>query len=208
MEEVTKSPRRLPSLAKINNVLLGLIILITGYIIIAPLAPMATYWWGEHFGHTSQHLQKQIQARQNPTGGVVPPPVPQGEHLLVPTMQLDADVLEGTSIYTVNKGIWHRPKSSSPDKGGNTVLVGHRFTYTNPRGIFYYLNKVKIGDNIALDWNGVQYEYKVREIKEVPPTDLSVEANTTNPQLTLYTCTPLWAPHDRLVVIADLESRA
>lgn len=200
-------PAHRPSLASINNGLLVLIVLITSYIIVAPFAPAITYWWGEHVGHTSRNLSAQIHARQQPTGGTQLPAIGPGEQLLVPAMQLDAPVLEGTSIYTVNKGIWHRPHSSTPPQGGNTVLVGHRFTYTNPRGIFYYLNKLHTGDTIALNWNGVQYAYKVRETKVVPPTDLAVEANTAKPQLTLYTCTPLWAPHNRLVVVADLESQ-
>lgn len=123
-------------------------------------------------------------------------------------MQLDAEVFEGASIYTLNKGLWHRPNTSTPDKGGNTVIAGHRFTYTNPHGILYYLDKVSMGDEIGLYWNNVRYLYKVTEIKVVEPTAVQIEDNTADARLTIYTCTPLWSPHQRLVVIAKLESKS
>ena len=96
----------------------------------------------------------------------------------------------------------------TPDRGGNTVLIGHRFTYTTPRGVFYYLNKVKLNDEIGLWWNNKEYLYRVSGIKEVKPTDTAVENATTQPQLTLFTCTPLWLPKDRLVVVAQLETKS
>lgn len=197
-----------PSLKQINSVLLALIILINGYIVAAPFAPRVSYWWGEHVSHRSKQLQTQLmQARPAmATHSAQEPVIPKDNRLIVPTMQLDAPILEGSSVWTVNKGIWHRPSSSTPDKGGNTVLVGHRFTYTNPKGIFYYLDRVKIGDTIGIYWHGTKYIYRVTDSFVVPPTATRVEASTDDSRLTLYTCTPLWAPKDRLVVVATLES--
>ena len=94
------------------------------------------------------------------------------------------------------------PHTSTPDKGGNTVLVGHRFTYKNPEGVFYHLDKVQLGDAITLHWQGNAYDYEVAEIKVVPANEISVEDNTAEPQLTIYTCTPLWSVKNRLVIIA------
>ncbi len=54
-------------------------------------------------------------------------------------------------------------------------------------------------------WQGKQYVYKVASVSVVPPSDGSVEDNTAQAELTLYTCTPLWSPTHRLVVVADLE---
>lgn len=106
----------------------------------------------------------------------------------------------------LDKGIWRYPKGSTPDKGGNTVLIGHRFTYTNPRGVFYYLNKVAIGDEIGVFWNSKEYLYKVTTITVVDPHNTSIEDATSDARLTLFTCTPLWLPKDRLVVVAELET--
>jgi sortase A len=122
-------------------------------------------------------------------------------------MLLDQPILEGRDTYAIlNKGIWRWPASSTPDKGGNTVLLGHRFTYTNPRGVFYFLNKVKVGDEVGVVWQNTTYRYKVSGVKVVPPTDTSILNATEKPTLTLYTCTPLWWPKDRLVITAQLEN--
>jgi len=195
-----------PRLARINNFLLACIVVVNGYVIMAPLLPNIGYWWGEHFYHTSQKLQATLKTpvATQKTG----PSIPAENRLIVPSMQLDATIYDGQSAATLSKGLWRRPLSSTPDKGGNTVIAGHRFTYTNPKGIFYYLNKVQIGEQIGVYWQGTKYVYKVTGIRIVPPTEISVESPTADARLTLYTCTPLWAPHQRLIIIAKLEPQA
>jgi LPXTG-site transpeptidase (sortase) family protein len=194
------------SYRRANNVLLVLIVLINGYIISAPFLPAARYWWQEHVQHTSQKLSTQLHTPVTQgTPGNNQVKAPQENRLVVPAMQLDAEVFEDADMSALNKGLWHRPATSTPDKGGNTVIAGHRFTYTNPTGIFYYLDKVKVGDPIGLWWQQKRYLYTVTSVRTVPPTEISVEDNTSDPRLTLYTCTPLWAPHDRLVVVAEQQ---
>jgi LPXTG-site transpeptidase (sortase) family protein len=186
---------------KINNVLLALIILINAYVIAGPFLPGLLFHWESHSGKR-QHLQARIHA-----GAKLQP---QPNSIIIPSMLLDQPVLEGTianQYKVLNNGIWRWPRGSSPDRGGNTVLIGHRFTYTNPRGVFYFLNKVKMGDEVGVVWNNKSYAYKVAGINEVPPNDTAIENNTTQPELTLFTCTPLWLPKHRLVVVAKLETK-
>lgn len=197
--------RRLFRIHTANNFLLVAIILVNGYIVAAPVMPMITFWWNEHFGHASQQLTENLHkptASTSSKPAVVPPKT---NRLIVPAMQLNTQIYEGPDMRTLNKGIWHRPGTSSPDKGGNTVIAGHRFTWTDPQGIFYYLNKVKKGDEIGVWWQQKRYLYRVTTITVVPPTEVSVENNTRDNRLTLYTCTPLWSPHQRLVVVAEQE---
>jgi LPXTG-site transpeptidase (sortase) family protein len=40
------------------------------------------------------------------------------------------------------------------------------------------------------------------ESKIVDPSAVEIEAPTTQKQLTLYTCTPIWTAKERLVIIA------
>lgn len=127
--------------------------------------------------------------------------IPTDSRLVIPKIALDQHIYEGTSPYLVNKGVWARPNTSTPPKGSNTVLVGHRFTYDGP-ATFYNLDKVAVGDPIVVYWRGKEYDYKVSETKVVPPTAIDVEAPTKDPQLTIYTCTPLWSAKNRLVVVA------
>lgn len=195
-----------PPLPLVNTSLLLAIVAINGYIILAPVAPAVSFWWSEHTHHTSQKLARQLHAA--PPKATASASVSLENRLLIPSMQLDATVYEGTSMYTLNKGLWHRPNTTAPDKGGNTVIAGHRFTYTNPQGILYYLDKVHLGDEIGLYWSGTRYLYKVSEVKVVEPTAVQIEDNTPDARLTIYTCTPLWSPHQRLVVVATLESKS
>lgn len=123
--------------------------------------------------------------------------------LYIPSIGAMGPIIEGTAPKTVDKGLWRRPATSEPGKGGNTVIVGHRFSYNH--GVvqpFYHLDKVKIGDTIYVLWNGQKYTYNVTDKKVVNKSEISVEAPTSSEQLTLYTCTPVWNPIDRLVVIA------
>ena len=185
-------------LARINTLLLVAIILINGYIVLLPIAPQIAFWSNNHSQPAIQ-LEAKIHAI-SPTCHV-----PEADQLIIPSMGFDEPINIGKTAITLRKGLWLRPNGSTPDKGGNTVIVGHRFTYTNPRGVLYYLNKVHTGDEIGVWWQNKHYVYKVDQVKEVSPSTESVEAPTANTQLTIYTCTPLWLPHDRLVVVAGLE---
>lgn len=194
------------SLKKTNNLLLALIILLNVYVIAGPILPALLFRWQSHSGR-QQQLQREIR------GALSKPPPSQSHQLnsiIIPRMLLNQPIYEGTianQYKTLDKGIWRWPNSSTPAQGGNTVLIGHRFTYTKPQGVFYFLNKIKLGDEMAVIWNDKAYAYKVISINQVPPNDTAIENNTPYSELTLFTCTPLWLPKDRLVVVASLESQ-
>lgn len=193
-------------LSRINTLLLALIILINGYIIIAPVIPIISFWWADHDGHRAAELHQQLHPPKTVPSSAAP--VNHENSVIIPSMLLDQPIHEGpvTQTYAIlNKGIWRWPASSTPDKGSNTVILGHRFTYTQPKGVLYYLNKVKLNDEIGLWWNNKLYTYKVSDIREVDPSSASIENPTNDARLTIFTCTPLWLPHDRLVVVAELE---
>jgi sortase A len=185
-----------------NLILVILIIVVNLYTITAPLLPGITFWWQSH--HTQRHQQLSAEVAKQPAKK-------QPNHVVIPDMLLDKPIYDGPISKTyriLDKGIWRYPLTSQPGQKGNTVLIGHRFTYTNPRGVFYSLDKVKIGSQIAVFWNNKKYLYQVTTIKVVPNTDLSVEAQTTDTRLTMYTCTPLWHPVNRLVVVAKPEVKS
>ncbi len=194
------------ALNRVNTGLLASIIIINSYIILAPQYPKLSYWWQTKHGQTQQTLSKQVHTQAS-----TPTVKTQSNTLVVPSMLLNTPILEGTvadTYKTLDKGIWHWPLGSTPDKGGNTVLIGHRFTYTNPKGIFYYMDKVQVGDEIGLTWNGTAYTYKVSSVQVVDPSDTSITDPTTDARITMYTCTPLWNPTHRLVVVAELETKS
>ena len=186
-------PPRL-SLRNFNNLLTAVVGILSLYIIAAPYLPQFG-WWIEH--------DSPIKTIVRPEKATKPPAEQaiKGDKLFIPSLDMEENVYGG-GIASLSKGVWRVQKTSTPDKGGNTVLVGHRFTYKDPTGVFYHLDKVKKGDPITVHWQGKAYEYRATDIKVVPSTEVSVEDNTKDQQLTIYTCTPLWSVKNRLVVIA------
>jgi LPXTG-site transpeptidase (sortase) family protein len=192
-------------IAKANNALLLAIIIVNGYIVAAPLLP-ALLFHLQNYDQKYKQLSLAIQPKSSPR---TTRKKPQPNHLIIPNMLLDQPIYDGpvSQEYKIlNEGIWRYSNGSSPDRGSNTVLIGHRFTYTDPRGVFYYLNRLGLGDSIGLWWNNKEYVYNVSAIHEVPSHDVAIENPSTKPELTLFTCTPLWLPRDRLVVTAGLET--
>jgi LPXTG-site transpeptidase (sortase) family protein len=185
-----------------NTALSGIVLVFGLYIILLPVLPNAQFWLKRH----TQAPPRLVQQNTHPS--FTPGPhedIPTQNTLVVPAMDLQEPINEGLTAAALAKGVWHRPRTSNPTQASNTVLVGHRFTYTNPQGVFYHLDKVKVGDPLVLYWEGDKYVYKVERVFVVPPTAAEIEQPTVRPTLTLYTCTPLWSAHDRLVVQAILE---
>lgn len=194
---------------RVNTFLLIAIIFINGYVITMPLLPRLSFWWQNRGGTAEKALTERIT---KPRSTAEAPPTPDVFHadathdgLIIPKMLLDTPLIEGPkqdSFNLLNKGAWRLPFASSPDKGSNTVIAGHRFSYTGPRGIFYFLNKLEPGDDIGLWYHETLYRYKVESSHTVAATEVSIQEPTTDSRLTLYTCTPLWNPVNRLVIVA------
>lgn len=129
---------------------------------------------------------------------------PTQKRLQIPSILVDGEVLTGDSPSLLYQGIWHRPGTSTPDQGGNSVFVAHRFQYTSGPNTFYHLEKVTLGEIITVVWEGIVYEYKISDIQIVGPNEMWVEEDTSESVITLYTCTPLWTAEKRLVVRGEL----
>ncbi|MEK7603289.1 MAG: class D sortase [Patescibacteria group bacterium] len=182
----------------INNGLAALIIALCLYVIALPLLPQISFWWRKR---NSQAISVPIHTQTNNISPA-PAPKPTDTRLIIPSLGMNEVVYTDGSLASLNKGPGWRNKTAKPTDGGNTVIVGHRFTYSGA-SVFYHLDKVKSGEVLALFWDGKEFNYKVREIKVVPATAVEIESSTENDQLTLYTCTPIWSAKDRLVIIAD-----
>lgn len=195
------SPRRTRRLAT------GLAILLGATVILAPLLPQASFFVYKH-RNSLPGLSSNGAALRSGFGSAsaTGQPIPDNNTLVIPAIGITGEVHEGTSSKTLLKGIWHRPGSSTPDKGGNTVLTAHRFMYTFGQNTFYHLDKLKEGDVITVYWNRAEYRYKVNSQRVVTPNATAIEQPTVTPTLTLYTCTPLWTSKNRLIVQADLVS--
>lgn len=128
---------------------------------------------------------------------------PEPTHLAIPAIELDTPI---TEVFVVD-GAWEVADYAAgylhgtglPGEIGNAVLAGH----AGLRGaVFRDLGRLAAGDEILIDAAGWRYRYRVRESKNVYPTQIEVLDPTPTATLTLMTCTN-WDTQ-RLVVVADL----
>jgi sortase A len=193
------------TLRTVNNILLIILVLVNVYVIAVPFMPQLLFRIEQRQGR--QEALEKVLTTPPKTADSSSTPVSEPNHLIIPAMLLNQPIVEGTNVYkALDQGVWRWPGGSTPDKGSNTVLVGHRFTYTQPKGVFYFLNKLHVNDTVGIVWHNTTYVYRVFEVKVVPPTQTDILNKTKDPTLTMYTCTPLWLPKDRLVVISRLET--
>lgn len=138
--------------------------------------------------------------------------LPQSEYaissnrLIITKIGLNAPIVESANAdYGLDRGAWLMPDGSKPDKGGNTIITGHRFKYFPPNNLTFYLfDKLEAGDIISVIWNKDYYYYKISEVKIVPDTDFSILKPSKKPIITLFTCHPIYSTENRLVIIGEL----
>jgi sortase A len=98
-----------------------------------------------------------------------------------------------------------------PGRIGNAAISGHVSLKGRGDGPFRWLEKLAPNDEIIVQQGDTRYSYRVRWLKVVPPTDVSVVAPTDDATLTLITCTDwdfLRAEYGkRLIVHATLVSQ-
>jgi sortase A len=75
--------------------------------------------------------------------------------------------------------------------------------------IFSTLDRLKDGDKILVNFDGITYEYRVEDMFEVRPTDIQIlDQDKSDSFLTLVTCSPMGDPRKpkRLIVKARLTN--
>ena len=106
------------------------------------------------------------------------------------------------------------PGTALPGRTGNAVVFGHSIlpAFFNPEdylSIFSKIDTLERGSDIKVNFDGVTYTYKVKEMFRVKPTDVYIlDQNENGSYLSLVTCFPMGDPRkpERLVVRAELSS--
>ncbi len=139
--------------------------------------------------------------------------VPSYPTLVIPKLGVTAPILfintydEATIEDNLRNGVVHYYQTAEPGKVGNTFITGHSSNYWWKTGadnyIFANLDKLAVGDQAKIYYEGNKFLYQITEIKVVDPTDLSVLEQTSKPTLTLMTCTPPGTSWKRLIVKFD-----
>lgn len=202
----TPGKRTLPRFRSLLLITASLAILLGLFILAYPFAPFIRYYatgGTPSYPYVTRLLP--IPGERLPSVKARDKPIPQENRLVIPSIGVNMKIVEGQSEKTLYAGAWHLPNTSTPDRGGNTVLSGHRFQYRAGPNTLILLNKVKSGDVIIVYWQGKEYDYRVTETKIVHRTEVGILKNTAEPQLTIFTCNPAYRynAEERLVVIAE-----
>ena len=147
------------------------------------------------------HLQPMVQSLANLP---VPTSAPdQAIRIQIPTIKIDAPVVQGDGWEQLKKGVGQNIGSANPGQNGNIVLSAHNDVYGE---LFRYLDKLQPGDEVVLYTQQRQYTYVVDRTAVVEPTAVEVMASTGSPTVTLISCYPYLVDDERIVVFARLQN--
>lgn len=189
------------TLRTFNNILSFVILALVAWVLLSPFIANVTLWWEKQTDRNHGYVYKSDTVSGDANKQLKD--IPKDNRLVIPSIQFDAGIFEGSTPKVLNEGPWRRPGTSDPTRGGNTVIAAHRLNFGGVAN-FYNLDKIKKDDSLIVYWQGKEYDYKVDQIDTVSPLNIDVEKNTSDPILTLYTCTPLWSSSERLVVKGSL----
>ena len=134
------------------------------------------------------------------------------DRLYIPKIDINLPYSTGGAETMENGAWWRMPENGNPRDGGNFVLSAHRFIMgltpeqTWRKSPFYGIDKLDVGDEIIIDYDGQRYTYQISQKYAVTPTAVEIESRTDEPQLTLYSCTLGGASDGREVIIAKRKS--
>lgn len=204
-------PRR-----KLNYKLLGSLLVLGGlFLFIFPYAESLYRQWAEPNAGIHSAEQTPVPAEQSPVpaeseaaASAAEQPsefLPISGRLVIPSLQLDLQVGYGVGEADLKRGPGFYPQSGYPSLG-NVSIAGHRNAYGSP---FLHLDKLKPGNTIELYYDNAHYIYSVDKVYVTHSRDWSVVAPTSQPAITLTTCTPLVpvdGHYDRLIVRGYLQN--
>lgn len=125
---------------------------------------------------------------------------------LAPTLE-DKDILR-----TLQVGVVRYPNGVSPGERGVVVVAGHSTgePWKGPyRFAFLHAGKLRSGDVIAVDQNGMRYTYRVTGQRIINPSLTPfLDSTADHPRLSIISCWPLWTTQQRLVIDAELVETA
>lgn len=134
------------------------------------------------------------------------------DRLYIPKIDINLPYSTGGAETMENGAWWRMPENGNPRDGGNFVLSAHRFIMgltpeqTWRKSPFYGIDKLDVGDEIIIDYDGQRYTYQISQKYAVAPTAVEIESRTDDTRLTLYSCTLGGASDGREVIIAKRKS--
>ena len=148
-----------------------------------------------------QHLKPLVQSLAD-----IPLPTPgpeQANRIQIPTIGVDAPIVQGDGWEQLKKGVGQHIGSTDPGEKGNVVLSAHNDIFGE---IFRDLDRLKPGDEITIYTNQRAYSYVVSDSEIVEPTQVGIMENTSQPTLTLISCYPYLVDDHRIAITSRLQT--
>jgi len=146
-----------------------------------------------------------FKSRENLTKG----DRPQAYSISIPTLGIEnANV--SLLDEDLTKTLVHYPQTALPGQLGSPVIFGHStlpqfFDQKNYKTIFSTLPKLKVGSDIFVKYDGLEYTYRITKTYEVMPNELWVlRQDYSRKTLKLITCVPPGTTLRRLIIEAEL----
>jgi sortase A len=149
-----------------------------------------------------EHLRPMMQSLANLP--VPTPSVEQAVRIEIPSINIDAPVVQGDGWEQLKKGVAQHVGSANPGQPGNVVLSAHNDVYGE---LFRNLDRLQPGDVVQLFTAQRQYQYVVDRTQIVEPTAVEVMASSGAPTVTLISCYPYLVDKQRIVVFARLQNQ-
>ncbi|MGB3735205.1 MAG: class E sortase [Ilumatobacter sp.] len=147
---------------------------------------------------------------EQPSQPIAPPPDPRGAEdqiqlggISIPSLGLDAPLLEGIRLTTLDNGPGHWPGTAMPGQVGNVVVAAHRTSHGGP---FRNIDQLVAGDIVLFTTDAGEIEYTVTGTQIVNPDAIWIVDPTDTPTATLFACHPPGSVAQRIVVNLELSS--
>ena len=121
----------------------------------------------------------------------------------IPKLGLDAPLLEGIRLTTLDNGPGHWPGTAMPGEVGNVVVAAHRTSHGAP---FRNIDQLIAGDVVIFTTDAGEIEYTVTGTQIVNPDALWIVDPTDTPTATLFACHPPGSVAQRIVVNLELSA--
>ncbi|MDO4773983.1 MAG: sortase [Candidatus Saccharibacteria bacterium] len=159
-----------------------------GYLLVTAFSPFLLSQFIDPTNNTTTQLLETTASKPEPERF-------REQRIYIPKIDVNVIYTAGGPETLATGAWWRKSHNGNPKDGGNFVIAAHRFQIgpTPHRTInnspFYNIDRLKVGDNITVDYDGSRYEYTIAEIRRVSPDAVEIEERTREPRLTLYTCT-------------------
>ncbi len=116
--------------------------------------------------------------------------------IIIPSVLVDASILEGKGPKQLSDGVSHIKDSVTPEETGNCIIEGHNlaeFSLLRPKSFFSLLDVVRKDADVYVFWNGKKHAYKVEKKETKDVNDPALYEKTDDRRLTLITCVSTWS---------------